>query len=112
MPELRSAYRLRSIFATAWAVARSAARRFNAPVRSFFAASLKQAWAQAKDTAGMRARVLGVVANLAAEAAEMERLTVEGAVRLGLPGYRRAAEVLPFPSRRPVVPAAPARRAA
>ena len=69
----------------------------------------------------MRARVLGVVANLAAEAREMEALTREWCARLSFEQWqrqqererRRAATVVPFPSRRPAaVPAAPARRAA
>jgi hypothetical protein len=109
----------------AWTVAKSAARRFNAPVRSFFAASLAQVWAEEKqaraEIAAVAARVRACVAGLAAEAREMERLTAEWCSRLSREQRareqererRRAATVLPFPSRRPVaVPAAPARRAA
>ncbi len=117
MPRLSPAYPLRALFAKAWAVSRAAARRFHAPARLFFAAALKSVWAEQKaaraEIEAMRARVLGVVANLAAEAREMESLTREWGARLGLPGYGpRAAAVLPFRPRQPVVPAAPARRAA
>jgi hypothetical protein len=79
---------------------------------------MRSVWAEQKaaraEIEGMRARVLGVVANLAVEAREMERLTAEWGARLGLPGYgpRPAARVVPFPSRWPVVPAVLARRAA
>ena len=118
MPTASHTLSLSSLFRKAWCLARAAARRFGAPARQFIAASMRQCWAEAKAQAAeveaMRQRVLAAVAGLAAEAAEMERLTAEWGARLGLPGYgpRAAAAVLPFRLRRPVVPAAPARRAA
>ena len=71
MPELRSAYPLRTIFATAWAIARSAARAFGGRARQYLAGALKQAWARAKDTAAMRGRVLATVAALRFEASPL-----------------------------------------
>ena len=71
MPELRSAYPLRAIFATAWAIARGAARAFGGRARQYLAGALKQAWAQAKDTAAMRGRVLAAVAALRFEASAL-----------------------------------------
>ena len=124
MPELRSAYPLRTIMSKAWLLPRSAARRFGGSARAYIAASLAQVWAEQKaaraEVEAMKARVLGVVANLAAERAEMERLTVEWCSRLSREQRereqererRRAGTVVPFPARRPPVPAAPARRAA
>ncbi len=119
MPRLTTAYPLRAIFAKVWCYARAAARRFGGAARAFLAEALRQVWDEQKAARAaieaMKARVLGVVAGLAAERLEMEQLTAEWGVRLGLPGYgpRPTAKVVPFPSPRPaVVPAAPARRAA
>ena len=117
MPRLSPAYPLRSIFAKAWCHARAGARRFGGTARAYLAAAMRQVWAEQKaaraEVEAMKARVLACVANLAAEAREMEAMTREWGAKLGLPGYRRAAAaVLPFRARRPVVPAAPARRAA
>ena len=79
MSELKHVYPLKALFTKAWAVSRAAARRFQAPVRSFFAAALRQAWAEAKSLAatiaGQRARVLAEVARIKVE------LTAEAAHR-------------------------------
>ena len=80
---------------------------------------MRAVWTEEKQARGeiaaVAARVRACVAGLAAERLEMEQLTAEWGVRLGLPGYgpRPTAKVVPFPSPRlAVVPAAPARRAA
>ena len=61
----------------AWAIARGAARRFNAPVRSFFAEALRQVWRQEKavrvEIEAMKARVLHSIATLPDDLREMER---------------------------------------
>jgi hypothetical protein len=116
---------LRTILNKAWVIARAGARRFGGTARSYLAAAMRSVWAEQKaaraEIEAMRARVLGVVANLAAERLEMERLTREWCSRLSREARereqerqrRRPATVLAFPSRPPVaVPAAPARRAA
>ncbi len=121
MPRLSPAYPLRTIFAKAWCLARHGARRFGGAARAYLAAAMRTVWQEQKaaraEIESMKARVLGVVANLAAERAEMERLTAEWCARLSREQRereqererRRAATVLPFPSRRPsVVPAVPA----
>lgn len=119
MPTATHTLSLSDLFRKAWRLAYEGARYFGGRPASYFRAALKQAWAEARTpaaaAAAMRARVLACAANLAAEYREMERLTAEWDARLGLPGYapRRAAEVLPFPSRRPAaVPAGSARRVA
>ena len=75
MPELRSAYPLRTIFATAWALARAGARRFGGTARAYIAASLRQCWAEAKalaaEIAAQRARVLAEVARIRFEASPL-----------------------------------------
>ena len=71
MPRLTTAYPLRSIFATAWAVARAGARHFGGTACAYLAAALRQAWAEARDmaatVAAQRARVLAEVARIRAE---------------------------------------------
>jgi hypothetical protein len=118
MPRLTTAYPLRAILNKAWILARADARRFDGSVRSYLAAAMRSVWAEQKaaraEVEAMRQRVLAAVANLAAEAREMESLTAEWGARLGLPGCqpRRAATVVPFPPRRPAVVPAAGRRAA
>lgn len=116
MPRLTTAYPLRVLFAKAHAIARAAARRFGDSSRKFFAAALKQVWAEQKaaraEVEAMKARVLAVVANLAAEYRDMERMLQDWYAANEAP-RREPARVLPFPSRRPAsAPAVPARRAA
>ena len=119
MPTATRVFNLPVVMSKAWCLARAGARRFGGLARSYLAAAMRSVWAEQKaaraELAAMKARVLRVVANLAAEAREVERLTAEWGARLGLPGYapRPAAVVLPFPVARPApVPAAPAPRAA
>ena len=75
MPELRSAYPRRTIFATAWSLARRGARHFGGRASQYFPAALKQAWAKARDmvatVAAQRARVLAEVARIRFEASEL-----------------------------------------
>ncbi len=116
MPRLSPAYPLRTILNKAWAIARSAARRFNAPVRSFLAEALRQIWHEQKtaraEIEAMKARVLHSIATLPDDLREMERqlqawYAKQAAVR-PVP-----ATVVLFPAPRPaVVPAVPVRRAA
>ena len=83
MPELRSAYPLRTIFATAWRLARHGARCFGGRPVAYLAASLRQAWVEARDMAAtvtaQRQRVL----------AEVERVRFEFSP-LGVARRRRA----------------------
>ena len=75
MPELRSAYPLRTIFATAWSLARRGARHFGGTARQYFRAALRQAWAEARTlaatVAAQRARVLAEVARIRFEASPL-----------------------------------------
>ena len=75
MPRLVTAYPRRSIFATAWSLARRGARRFGGTARQYLAAALKQAWVEARDlaatVAAQRARVLAEVAAIRFEASPL-----------------------------------------
>ena len=66
MPRLSPAYPLRSIFATAWSLARAGARHFGGRASQYFRAALREAWAEARDMAAtlgaQRQRVLAEVA--------------------------------------------------
>ena len=114
MPELRSAYPLRTILNKAWCLARAGAKRFGGTARAYFNTSLKQAWEASRSpaaaAAAMRARVRHSIATLAADHAACDAFMRDWYARQE---PARVAEVLPFPARRPtrVVPA-PTRRAA
>ena len=75
MPRLVTAYPRRSIFATAWSLARRGARHFGGRASQYFPAALKQAWAEARDmvatVAAQRARVLAEVERIRFEASEL-----------------------------------------
>jgi hypothetical protein len=93
----------------AWTVAKSAARRFNAPARRFIAEALRQVWREEKAARAaieaMKARVRASIASLPADLRDME----QHLQRWYLANEPRpSAEVVPFPFRRPVVPAIPA----
>ena len=87
MPSATRVFNLTVVMSKAWTVARSAARRFNAPARQFIAEALRQIWREEKraraETAAMRERILATVAALKFEASE-----------LGLARQRRADAAL------------------
>ena len=71
MPKAETTYPLRSLMQKAWIVARAAARRFGGTARTYLAAALRQAWAEAKTLAAtiaaQRQRVLAELAKIRAE---------------------------------------------
>jgi hypothetical protein len=97
------------LFRKAWAIARLGARHFGGRARSYFNTSLKQAWDAARTpaaaAAAMRARVRASIASLPGDLRDMEQ-RLQRWYLANEP--RPSAEVLAFPSRRPVVPAIPA----
>jgi hypothetical protein len=115
MSELKLVYSPRLVMSNAWRRAREGVWLFGGRPVSYFRAALRQAWAAARSpaaaAAAMRERVKASVASLAADLAAvdafMARLYAKDEAARPVP-----ATVLPFPSRRPVVPAVPARRVA
>ena len=75
MPRLSPAYPLRSLFATAWSLARAGARHFGGRASQYFRAALRQAWAEARSlaatVAAQRARVFAEVARIRFEASPL-----------------------------------------
>ena len=71
MPTATRVFNLTVVMSKAWAIARAGARRFGGRARSYFAAALREAWAEARTlaatVAAQRARVL----------AEVERIRFE-----------------------------------
>ena len=121
MPELRSAYPLRSIFATAWSLARRGARHFGGRASQYFRAALRQAWAEARDMAAtiadQRARVLAEVAAIRFEASPLGvaiRRREEAAFEVRLQAHRieMADRAIAYRARWGSAAAAPAARVA
>ena len=75
MPSATRVFNLTVVMSKAWTVARSAARRFNAPARQFIAEALRQVWREAKaltaEIAAQRQRVRVAVSALKFEASEL-----------------------------------------
>ena len=112
MSELKHVYPLRALLTKAWDIARAGARRFGGRARSYLAASMRSVWAEKAARASieaMKARVLASIASLPDDLRDMERRLQDWYAKQQAV---RPATVLPFPSRRTVVPLAPARRAA
>ncbi len=113
MSELKHVYPLKALLTKAWVIARAGARRFGGTARSYLAASMRSVWAEQKaaraSIEAMKARVRASIASLPDDLRDMERRLQDWYAKQQAV---RPATVLPFPSRRTVVPLAPARRAA
>ena len=75
MPSATRVFNLTVVMSKAWAIARAGARRFGGRARSYFAAALREAWAEARTlaatVAAQRQRVLAAVAALRFEASPL-----------------------------------------
>ena len=112
MPTASHTLSLSDLFRKAWRLAYEGARLFGGRPVSYFRAALRQAWDAARTpaaaAAAMRARVRHSISTLAADIASCDRFMRDW---YAANEPRPSAEVLPFPTRRPVAPAAPVRRA-
>jgi hypothetical protein len=102
--ELKHVYSLAAIFRKAWGIARHNAKHGGGSVRTYFAAALRQSWADAKAlakrTAESNARVQAAIAEIkashtkeatAARAADMAAFQAKFLPARRSYGYRRAA---------------------